>query len=116
MPGNYIARPAVPSHQPSMPAQPMYPARPPAGVAGAYTAHVTHGNAILVNSNQRGNPVLKYLRNVNHRFADIVPDFQFNDKVLPPTTFTRQMTTTPALNAARSFKHRKHTSVACVLP
>ena len=60
--------------------QPAHQARPPSA-PGAYSAHVTQGNAILVNSNQRGNPVLKYLRNVNHRFADVVPDFQFNDKV-----------------------------------
>eukprot|EP00892_Ulva_mutabilis_P011917 jgi/Ulvmu1/9098/UM005_0193.1 len=64
-------------------ARPAYQARPPALAAGAYTSHVTQGNAILVNGNQRGNPVLKYIRNVNYRFADVVPDFQFNDKVRP---------------------------------
>jgi hypothetical protein len=47
----------------------------------AYSAQVGHGNAILVNKNQAGNPLLKHLRNINHRFADIVPDYQFNDKV-----------------------------------
>ena len=45
------------------------------------SAQIGHGNAILVNRNQQGNPVLKHVRNVNYRFADVVPDFQFNDQV-----------------------------------
>lgn len=100
----------------------MYPARPPAGFAGAYTSHVTHGNAILVNSNQRGNPILKYLRNVNHRFADIVPDFQFNDKVPSPpqvptatclaTPRSTPTTTTPPGPRMPAWPY-KHTCVSC---
>lgn len=47
----------------------------------AYSSQVKQGNAILVNKNQQGNPVLKQLRNINYRFATIIPDYQFNDKV-----------------------------------
>jgi hypothetical protein len=47
----------------------------------SYSAQIGHGNAILVNRNQHGNPVLKHVRNVNYRFADVIPDFQFNDQV-----------------------------------
>jgi hypothetical protein len=47
----------------------------------SYSALVTHGNAILVNKNQQGNPLLQHLRNMNYRFAPIIPDYQFNDKV-----------------------------------
>jgi hypothetical protein len=50
----------------------------------AYSRHVVTGNAILVNRNQQSNPVLKKLRNVNYRFAEIAADFQFNDKVRLP--------------------------------
>ncbi|KDN43419.1 hypothetical protein K437DRAFT_257481 [Tilletiaria anomala UBC 951] len=34
------------------------------------------GSTILVNSRQRGNPVLKGIKNVGWEFADIVPDYQ----------------------------------------
>lgn len=47
----------------------------------AYSSQVKTGNAILVNKNQQGNPLLKQLRNINYRFATIIPDYQFNDKV-----------------------------------
>jgi hypothetical protein len=47
----------------------------------AYSSVVSHGNAILVNNNQLGNPVLKCLRNINYRHADVVPDYQINDRV-----------------------------------
>ena len=46
-----------------------------------YTSQVGRGNAILANKNQQGNPLLKQLKNINYRFADIIPDYQFNDKV-----------------------------------
>ncbi|CAH8635432.1 unnamed protein product [Schistosoma margrebowiei] len=36
---------------------------------------LTPGNAILVNQRQRGNPVLKQIRNVAWEYADIDPDF-----------------------------------------
>ncbi|CAI2722356.1 unnamed protein product [Schistosoma spindalis] len=36
---------------------------------------LTSGNAILVNQRQRGNPVLKQIRNVAWEYADIDPDF-----------------------------------------
>lgn len=49
--------------------------------ARAYSVHVQQGNAILVNKNQTGNPVLRQLRNINYRFADVLPDYQFNDRV-----------------------------------
>ncbi|CAH8633568.1 unnamed protein product [Schistosoma bovis] len=36
---------------------------------------LTSGNAILVNQRQRGNPVLKQIRNVAWEYADVDPDF-----------------------------------------
>ncbi|PWY98650.1 hypothetical protein BCV70DRAFT_25436 [Testicularia cyperi] len=37
---------------------------------------VGSGNTVLVNSCQRGNPVLQHIRNIGWEYADIVPDYQ----------------------------------------
>ena len=45
----------------------------------------SQGNAILVSKNQQGNPLLKCLRNINYRNADVLPDYQINDRVRAQT-------------------------------
>jgi hypothetical protein len=60
---------------------PLQPSNRAPVASTAYSAQIRSGNAILVNHNQQGNSILKHIRNVNYRFADIVPDFQFNDQV-----------------------------------
>lgn len=73
--GARVPEPAAPATAPLQPSN-----RAPA-TSTAYSSQIGYGNAILVNRNQQGNPVLKHVRNVNYRFADVVPDFQFNDQV-----------------------------------
>jgi len=67
---------AAPPAQPqaARPAAAPQPARP-------YGSQVGQGNAILVNGNQQGNPLLACLRNVNYRHAEVLPDYQINDRV-----------------------------------
>jgi hypothetical protein len=62
---------------------PLQPSNRAHEASAAYSRNIGQGNAILVNRNQQGNPVLKHIRNANYRFADVVPDFQFNDQVSP---------------------------------
>lgn len=64
---------------------PLQPLNRGQATSTAYSGQIGYGNAILVNRNQQGNPVLKHIRNVNYRFADVVPDFQFNDQVRQAT-------------------------------
>lgn len=52
------------------------------------STYSVQGNAILVNNNQMGNPLLKFLRNINYRHADVVPDYQINDRVRTDTQHT----------------------------
>lgn len=52
------------------------------------STYSVQGNAVLVNNNQMGNPLLKFLRNINYRHADVVPDYQINDRVRTDTQHT----------------------------
>ena len=47
-------------------------ARPHPLIRGAHAS----SNAILVNSCQRGNPILQFIKGVAWEYADIVPDYQ----------------------------------------
>uniref|UniRef100_A0ACD5TJ24 Uncharacterized protein n=1 Tax=Avena sativa TaxID=4498 RepID=A0ACD5TJ24_AVESA len=58
---------------PPAPPQPSTAPRPP--VAGPSTAASQSKNAILVSNRQKGNPLLKHIRNARWTFADIVPDY-----------------------------------------
>lgn len=55
------------------PAQPSTAPRPP--VASPSAAATQSKNAILVSNRQKGNPLLKHIRNARWTFADIVPDY-----------------------------------------
>ncbi|XP_047096235.1 DNA excision repair protein ERCC-1 [Lolium rigidum] len=55
------------------PPQPSTAPRPP--VAGPSAAAAQSKNAILVSNRQKGNPLLKHIRNARWTFADIVPDY-----------------------------------------
>ncbi|KAM3402719.1 hypothetical protein ACQJBY_006501 [Aegilops geniculata] len=58
---------------PPPPPQPSTSPRPP--LAGATTTPSQSKNAILVSNRQKGNPLLKHIRNARWTFADIVPDY-----------------------------------------
>uniref|UniRef100_A0ACD5TNC2 Uncharacterized protein n=1 Tax=Avena sativa TaxID=4498 RepID=A0ACD5TNC2_AVESA len=58
---------------PPAPPQLSMQCRPP--VAGSSTAASQSKNAILVSNRQKGNPLLKHIRNARWTFADIVPDY-----------------------------------------
>ncbi|KAM0914049.1 hypothetical protein ACQ4PT_011755 [Festuca glaucescens] len=58
---------------PPLPPQPSTASRPP--VANPSTAATQSKNAILVSNRQKGNPLLKHIRNARWTFADIVPDY-----------------------------------------
>ncbi|XP_072167823.1 uncharacterized protein [Diadema setosum] len=45
------------------------------GASSAGQSKAASGNSIIVNPRQRGNPILKYIRNVPWEFGDIVPDY-----------------------------------------
>ncbi len=53
-----------------------------------YQQHVSQinatqlGNAIVVSPRQKGNPVLKYIRNVHWQYGDIVPDYMLGQSVV----------------------------------
>ncbi|KAK1695422.1 hypothetical protein QYE76_012119 [Lolium multiflorum] len=55
------------------PPQPSTAPRPP--VASPSAAATQSKNAILVSNRQKGNPLLKHIRNARWTFADIVPDY-----------------------------------------
>ncbi|EJD35559.1 DNA repair protein rad10 [Auricularia subglabra TFB-10046 SS5] len=48
----------------------------PAPTGPPVVQNVSSGSSILVNTCQRGNPVLEHIRNVAKEWSDIVPDFQ----------------------------------------
>ncbi|CAM0956453.1 unnamed protein product [Alopecurus aequalis] len=58
---------------PPPPPQPSTVPRPP--VASPSTAASQSKNAILVSNRQKGNPLLKHIRNARWTFADIIPDY-----------------------------------------
>lgn len=58
---------------PAPPPQPSTAPRPP--VASPSAAATQSKNAILVSNRQKGNPLLKHIRNARWTFADIVPDY-----------------------------------------
>ncbi|XP_057549879.1 DNA excision repair protein ERCC-1 isoform X1 [Amaranthus tricolor] len=45
------------------------------GQTGVSTTPVLRNNAILVSHRQKGNPLLKHIRNVRWNFAEVVPDY-----------------------------------------
>jgi DNA repair protein Rad10 len=49
--------------------------RPPQASSSAPVAQTQSKNAILVSHRQRGNPLLKHIRNARWAFADVVPDY-----------------------------------------
>ncbi|GKV08958.1 hypothetical protein SLEP1_g20527 [Rubroshorea leprosula] len=65
-----IEEPNVPSSSASAPAQPH-----PAAVVSSSSSSSKNRNAILVSNRQKGNPLLKHIRNVRWDFADVVCDY-----------------------------------------
>jgi len=49
--------------------------RPPQASSSAPVAQSQSKNTILVSHRQRGNPLLKHIRNARWAFADVVPDY-----------------------------------------
>nr|XP_054762414.1 DNA excision repair protein ERCC-1-like [Lytechinus pictus] len=45
------------------------------GTSAGASSKASSGNSVIVNPRQRGNPILKHIRNVPWEFGDIVPDY-----------------------------------------